>query len=46
MKIRSHTHRSGENFRIARRIKSLCYAPQLAADLGSELRIDFKGVGR
>ncbi len=28
MKIRSHTPKSGENFHIARRIKSLCDAPR------------------
>ncbi|WP_456377481.1 hypothetical protein [Thiolapillus sp.] len=34
MKTRSHTHRPGEIFHIARRIKSLCYAPPSIADLG------------
>jgi hypothetical protein len=34
MKNRSHTHRSGEIFHIAIRVKSLRYAPLSIADLG------------
>jgi hypothetical protein len=39
MKNRNHTRRSGEIFHMARRIKSLCHAPQPIANLGILLAV-------